>query len=219
MSMNRIIEQMRVEGKKFVTSQELSEYSNNLHYDYENVKRYLISQGDFVKIFKDIFYIKSTAEKKLKKLDWSLLEIVGKALDVKKINNWYFGFYTALTFNEIPHKDQEEIYLINDSLSKNNPVKIGGHLFRIIRLESNLFKFGTINNKVKYSDPEKTVLDLIYLWKYSGLIEMKILKQISSYMGYLSKSKIMSYAKHYPESNRDILNKYYKNVPITAATS
>ena len=214
--MNRIIKQLRLEGKEFTTSDELREYSRKLYYNYENVKRYLISQGYLIRIFKGIFYIKNFDEKKLGRVKYSLLELVEKGLRMKGIKNFYFGLYTALKLNEIPHKKNGVIYLISDSLFRSNPIKIHGQKFKLIKLKPDLCSFGVIENKIGFSDPEKTLLDFIYLWKYSGMHEMNVVRNLTKYIKHVSKEKLFDYVKYYPKTNKEILEKLF---PLSSSTT
>jgi hypothetical protein len=66
-----------------------------------------------------------------------------------------------------------------------------------------------INKKVKYSDLEKTILDLIYLWEYNHTNEKIILIKLSKLLvldGILEE-KILKYSQYYPKSNKNILKK------------
>lgn len=71
--------------------------------------------------------------------------------------------------------------MINDTLFMANPINIAGYKFKFTKLSPSLVGFG-IKNKdeiVRYSDPEKIVLD------------------ISEWAKHGSKEKLMSYAKRY----------------------
>jgi len=57
----------------------------------------------------------------------------------------------------------------------------------------------------KFSDLEKTILDLIYLGVYSGKSKVKILMEISDYTQNLSKSKIRKYGQNYPNSVKEVI--------------
>ena len=68
------------------------------------------------------------------------------------------------------------------------------------RLKKELTKFGIIKNKFPYSDPEKTILDKIYLGIYNGLTDSIIKNNIIEYFDECDKKKLINYAKHYPKS-------------------
>ncbi|TFF85062.1 MAG: hypothetical protein EU518_01770 [Promethearchaeota archaeon] len=206
MSMQKIITQLHNDNKEFTTSEELKEYSRQLYYNYNNVISYLLKQGYLLRIFKGIYYVKSNEEIQTNKLKYSLLELVGKGLELRGISNWYYGLYTALKLNNYPVEEERDLFFImSDRLFKTKPVEIAGHSFKFIKLKYSLFDFGTINQKVKYSNLEKTVLDFIYLWKYNGIHDQKIIVDIQEFMEGVEGERILKYAQYYPKSNLRIL--------------
>ncbi|MBD3194495.1 MAG: hypothetical protein GF317_05525 [Candidatus Lokiarchaeota archaeon] len=212
MSMNRVLEYLRRDDKEFTTSEEIKEYSRELYYNYQNVIRYLMSQGMLLKIFKGIYYVKNDEELESKKLKYSLLELVGKGLELKGINNWYYGLFTALRLNGVPSEHEKDVfYIMSDRLFRSKPIKIGGRSFKFIKLKYSLFNFGVENNKVRFSDFEKTVMDFIYLWKYNGIHRQKIIVDISDFVEKVDEKRIRRYAKYYPKSNMTILQEALAN--------
>lgn len=204
--MIRILKNLRQNGKEFVTSEELKDYSQQLYFNYRNVIKYLISHKYILKIFDDIYYVKSFDEIEKDGLKYTILEVMAKSLEVKGIKCWYYGIYTALDLLKIKSDHQDKfIYLINNKILKNKPIMILDHQFRFLRLKDIFFNFGIIKNKIKYSDLEKTVLDFIYLWKYNRIHKQKIIIKISKFLNRISEEKILDYAQNYPKSNRKIL--------------
>ena len=123
------------------------------------------------------------------------MEIVARALDLRRIRNWYFGLYTALRLHNMTHEYYPIVYVISDRIYRYKPICIGGSKFRFIKMKLSLF-FGTIKiDSIKYSDPEKTLLDFIYLWRYRGLNSDEIIANILEYWKGISWNKIFSYAK------------------------
>jgi hypothetical protein len=59
-------------------------------------------------------------------------------------------------------------------------------------------------NRVRYSDPEKTVLDFIYIWRYNDIPEEKIAADVSMWAKNVAKEKMMAYAKKYPKTVAEI---------------
>ena len=86
-----------------------------------------------------------------------------------------------------------------------------GKKFRFFRFKDDLFNFGIINGKVKYSDLEKTILDFVYLWEYNHRNERTILVELSKLLDGTSKEKILDYSQYYPKSNINILKKALNN--------
>lgn len=206
--MIRVLKKIKQDNKEFVTSEELQIYSKDLYLDYRTISNYLVTRGFLLNILDDIYYVKSEEEILQNKLNYSILELVGKGLDLKNVKNWYFGLYTALNLINIEYEHENDVfYLINDQIIKEKPIKILGKDFRFLTFKNALFNFGIIDNKVKYSDHEKTILDLIYLWQYNHMNESRILINTYKLLDGISEEKILDYSQYYPISNRKVLKK------------
>lgn len=206
MSMNRIISLIRNEEKEFITTDEIKPYSKRFYYNSNNVINYLLGQGDIIKILNDLYYIKSNNEIESKIHKYSLLEIVSKALSLRKIVNWYFGLYTALKLNNIStDHDNDLFYVFNDMFFRNEPINIAGYPFKFFKFRIASHSFGIRTNKVNYSDLERTILDFIYIQMNNRIHEQRIINFISKYMKGISIEKILSYAQYYPEQLINIL--------------
>jgi hypothetical protein len=206
--MNRVLKKIRRDNKEFITSEELKKYCKDLYFNYRLVSNYLISRKYLVNILDDVLYVKTIEEFNHNILKYSILELVAKSLKQKNVTNWYYGLYTALKLMNIDYQDHDEFYyLISDKIFKNKPIKILGKKFRFLKFKNVFFNFGIINGKVNYSDPEKTILDLIYLWEYSHMNENRILIGLSKLLDGISDEKILNYSQFYPISNKNILEK------------
>lgn len=206
--MIRVLKKIKQDNKEFVTSEELQIYSKDLYLDYRTISNYLVTRGFLLNILDDIYYVKSEEEILQNKLNYSILELVGKGLELKNVKNWYFGLYTALNLINIEYEHENDMfYLINDQIIKEKPIKILGKNFRFLTFKNALFNFGIIDNKVKYSDHEKTILDLIYLWQYNHMNESRILINAYKLLDGISEEKILDYSQYYPISNRKVLKK------------
>jgi predicted transcriptional regulator of viral defense system len=175
-----------------------------LDLNYEKTIKYYVSRGYFIRIFKGVFYVKSLDEVKLSKSKYNHLELVAKGIELKGVKNWYFGLYTALKFNNITHESFAVDYVVNDKLLRSKPINIAGYKFRFIKLTPKLLEFGTIENNLKYSDSEKTILDFIYTWRYNGVPKEKIVLDVSEWAKDLSIEKIKKYAVNYPKTVQEI---------------
>lgn len=211
--MNRVLTRIREDKKKFITSETLKKYCRDLYYNHRLVSNYLISRRFLVNILDDIYYVKTIDEVNKDIIKYSILEIVGKALKHKSVKNWYYGLYTALELINNDYENQEEyIYLINNRFLKRKPMKILGKKFRFLRFKNAFFNFGIINGKVKYSNLEKTILDLIYLMDYNHINENRMLIELSKLLEGIIKEKILKYSQFYPQSNKSILKKVLKKL-------
>jgi predicted transcriptional regulator of viral defense system len=199
-----LLKKLRIDEKEFVTSVELKRYCKSIGLDYEAAIKYFVYRGYLTRIFKGIFYVKSLDEVKLGKSKYSNLEVVAKGLELKGVDNWYFGLYTALKLNNMTHEYFAVEYVVNDKLFRPKPMNIAGYKYKFIKLAPKLLKFGVTENRVRYSDAEKTILDFIYTWRYNGIPKEKIILDISEWAKNLSTEKIRKYAVNYPKTVQEI---------------
>jgi predicted transcriptional regulator of viral defense system len=199
-----LLKKLHIEGKEFVTSDELKLYCKSMGLSYKTVIKYFIHRGYLTRIFRGIFYVKSLDEIKLGKTRYNHLELVAKGLELKGVKNWYFGLYTALKLNHMTHEYFSVDYVVNDKLFRSKPINIAGYKFRFVKLAPKILKFGVIENGLRYSDAEKTILDFIYIWRYNGVPKEKITLDISEWSNNLSKEKTRKYATNYPKTVREI---------------
>ncbi|MFX0049276.1 MAG: hypothetical protein ACFE8G_14125 [Candidatus Hermodarchaeota archaeon] len=210
--MNKVLDKIRQDNKEIITLEELKNYCKELYFNYKIISNYLISRKFLIKILDDIFYVKTTDEINQNKLKIPVSELLGKALELKNIDKWYFGLYTALKLNGIKFVHEDKYcYLINNRILINRPIKVLGKKYRFLRFQDSLFNFGIINGKIKYSDQEKTILDLLYLWEYSQKTENRIINELSKLMDGSSKEKLVEYSEFYPKSTANILKKALNN--------
>jgi len=201
-----LLKKLRLDEKEFVTSEELKQYCKQLNLDYEYAIDHFVTRGHLIRIFRGIFYIKSLDETKLGKSKYSHIDLVAKGLELKGVKKWYFGLYTALKLNNMTHEHFAIDYVVNDKILRVNPITIAGYRFKFLKLKSTLFSFGIIENNLKYSDPEKTILDFIYTWRYNGISKDRISADVGEWSKALSKTKIAKYAKNYPKTVQEIVS-------------
>lgn len=199
-----LLKKLRLDEREFITSEELKRYCKTLALNYEKIIKYYVYRGYLIRIFKGIFYVKSLDEVKLGKFKYNHLELVAKGLELKGVKNWYFGLYTALKFNNLTHESFTVDYVVNDKLLRSKPINIAGYKFRFIKLTPKILELGVIENNLKYSDPEKTILDFIYTWRYNGVPKEKIVLDVSEWAKDLSEEKTKKYAANYPKTVQEI---------------
>jgi len=200
-----LLKKFYIEGKEFVKSDEIKEYCDLLNLNYENVIRYFISRGYLLRIFRGLFYVKNLEELKFSSKKYSHLELVSKGLELKGIKNWYFSLYTALSLNNATHEFFTIDYVISENLYRNKMININNYKFKFMKLKPDLLNFGIIENKYRYSDLEKTILDFIYIWIYNSIPKKKISLNISEYTNNISEKRIRNYVKYYPNSVKEIV--------------
>jgi predicted transcriptional regulator of viral defense system len=201
-----LLRKLRIENREFVTSKDLRAYCKSLKLDYDIAIRHLVPRGYLVRILRGIFYVKSLEELDLARPKYTHLELVAKGLELKNVKRWYFGLHTALKLNNMTHETFTVEDVINDKLFRANPFTIAGYKFKFSRLSPALLGFGIrkAGNGVRYSDPEKTLLDFIYLWRYNGIPEEKIAADVRGWARGASKEKLRAYAKKYPKTVAEI---------------
>lgn len=199
-----LLKKLWIDGKEFVTADELKRHCQSMGLNYENTIRYFVYRGYLTRIFRGIFYVKPLDELKIGRSKYSHLELVAKGLELKGVRNWYFGLYTALKLNNMTHEHFAVDYVVNDKLFRSKPMNIAGYKYKFVKLAPSLLKFGIIKNDLRYSDAEKTILDFIYTWRYNGVPKEKIILDVSEWAKNLSGEKTKKYAVNYPKTVQEI---------------
>lgn len=207
MTTKLLIKKLHLEDMEFVTSEIIKTYCMPLKLDHKRAIQYLLKEGYLLRIFKGVYYIRTFDEMKLGRSKYSHLELISNGMELKGVKNWYFGLYTALKLNNLTHEYFAVDYVINDKIFRAKPMEISGHKFRFIKLKPGIFGFGAVEDALRYSDPEKTILDFIHIWRYNGIPDEKIIMDLSEYTGKLSKKKLSEYAQNYSKTVRTIVKK------------
>jgi len=202
-----LLKKLHLDGKEFVTAVELKKYCKGMGLDYNTPLRHFLSRGYLIRVFRGIFYVRSLEEVELNKPKFTPMELVAEGLKIKAVKNWYFGLYSALKLNNMTPEYFAVEHVINDKIFRRNPITVAGHKFRFWKIKPTLVSFGVLGDKVRYSDPEKTILDFIYLWKARGVPEEKIVMDVSEWAENISKNRAMGYAKNYPKTVRGVLQR------------
>lgn len=149
--------------KTVVTSEEVHRAAERLGKDPAHTVRHLRREGYLLPLFKGYYYVRSPEEVTLGTARYNPLELFALAAEAKGIGAWYFGLHTALSLNGLTHEDRREETVISDHLYRINGVKVGAKRFVIHKWSEDLLGFGvTERGLVRFSDPEKTVLDFAY---------------------------------------------------------
>ncbi|MBS3817327.1 MAG: hypothetical protein KGY76_07175 [Candidatus Thermoplasmatota archaeon] len=201
-------EKLRIEGKEIVTSKEVKELAEKIGKDGENTLYYLQEEDYLSRIFRGIFYVKSLEERKRSVEEYSIYELIAMGLDKKGIENWYFGLETALKFNNMTHEYFNIDYALTDSYRTTKVIEIQDQKFKFFKRKKERFSQGVIADKnIKYSDPEKTILDL----KYRSYLKEDQSDYLKQYEDKIETSKIKKYLKDYSKSfERKVLKELKK---------
>jgi len=212
MTLTLLLRKLHLEGTEFISSKELKTLCKKFNVSYETAIRYYLSQGYLIRIFREIFYVKSPDEIKLGRKRYNHLQLVANGLRLKDVKNWYYGLNSALKLNNMTHQHFPTEEVLNDKIFRRNPITIDGYKFKFRKIKTELFGFGIIDDDkgLRFSDPEKTILDFIYIWRYNGVTEEKIILDISEWMENISSDKIKEYAKHYPKTTEKTLKRLIK---------
>ena len=136
---------------------------------------------------------------------YEFLKILNKAFEIKRMQNWYFGLYTALYLNENTDGDSddpiEDLYIICEKPPSRK---------RLIKLQDFNLKFGVVKNGFNYSDYEKTILDFILMWNANQKHTYKIIGEVKKYFNSASIQKIQKYVQYYPTSIKNIVQECIK---------
>jgi len=193
-----LIRKLNIIEEKFITSDKIKEYCLILKINYLDTIKYLVRHKYLHSIMRGIFYNPTLSERKFNSFDINYREVIAKALEIKGIKNWYFGLETGIKFNNLTHEFYVIDFIINDKIGREKPIEVFGNKIKLVKIKSELFRFGIKKlKKIRYSDIEKTVLDMIYLKRYSGLDNNTIANYIMPFIEHCSKEKLKRYAKKY----------------------
>ena len=157
----------------------------------------MISYGYLIRILRGLYYVKTLDEFANKKA----VDVHGVvSLGMNELGvNWYFGLNTALRMNGVTHEYSDTVFVVNDKIYRNKEVRIAKSRVKFIKINPKLTGFGIVTEDgVRYSDLEKTLLDIIYLSKYRSVPEGKIALSVEEYAENTDRKKVSEYLKAYP---------------------
>ncbi len=162
-SASLIWKRLQIENKKIVTSNEIEKLAEEIDKDKKRSLYYLQEEGYITRILRGFFYVKSFEERQQKTFNASIYEMVAGALGKKEVNKWYFGLETALKLNNLTHEYFTIDYVLTDSYRTTKVITILKTRFQFLKRSEKYFHKGIIKkNGLRYSNLEKTVLDLAY---------------------------------------------------------
>jgi len=191
-------------GQSVITREEIERECERFKANPVSTINFMIHYGYLIRILRGLYYVKSVEEFSLKKaLD--VYEII--SLGMNRLNiDWYFGLYTALRLNGLTHEFFGEIFILNNRIFRPKAIEIYGERVKFIKLKDLLFGFGILNkNSVRFSDPEKTLLDFIYVFRYNSVPEERIISIMGDYFRKLNKNKLKTYLNFYPKSVKRVV--------------
>jgi len=190
-------------GGKVITRDDMEEACKKFKAKADNTINFMISYGYFIRILRGLYYVKTLEEFNLGK-SADIYKVISLGLNKLGIE-WYFGLYTALRLNGATHEYFDTIFVLNDSIFRPKEIKIAGEKVKFLKLKKGLFGFGVKEGEIRFSDLEKTLLDIVYISKYRSVPEEKILSMLEEYGKEANKEKIKSYLKFYPKTTLEVI--------------
>ncbi|MDG6220352.1 MAG: hypothetical protein QCI38_02755 [Candidatus Thermoplasmatota archaeon] len=187
-----------IDGRRMASSEEVRSLAREIGKNEWRSVKYLQEHGYLVRILRGIFYVRSPDEIERGMYDASIFEMVSMALDMKRVKRWYYGMETALKLNYMTHEYYNIEYVITDSYRTTKDIRILDTYFRFISRDPRFFGYGILEEKnYQYSDPEKTVLDLIHT-RYMKTKEIAhYLSPLLEHKEKLDMHKFQKYLKNY----------------------
>ncbi|MFW6196132.1 MAG: type IV toxin-antitoxin system AbiEi family antitoxin domain-containing protein [Thermoplasmatota archaeon] len=206
MKASTVWEKLRIENKKIVTSDEVKDLAEKIGKDRERTLYYLLEEDYLTRLFRGVFYVKSLEERKRGIEKYSIYELIGMALEEKEVERWYFGLETALKFNNMTHEYFNIDYALTDSYRSIKVIEIMDQKFQFFKRRKKNFLHGVkTKDNVKYSDPEKTVLDLIYRAYLND--ENNYTRYLKEFDEYIKNKELKKYLHDYSKSFRKKVTK------------
>ncbi len=186
-------------GGEVVKREEIEKICDKFKENAEKKINFMISYGYLVRILRGLYYVKTLDEFKFKK-SLDTLKLISLGMEKLELE-WYFGLHTALRLNGVTHEYSAVIFVLNNIIYRPKAIDINGEDVKFIKVKNELFGFGiTEKNVIKFSDIEKTLLDIIYISRYRSVPEEKLLSMVEEYKEKIGRGKIVEYLKFYPKS-------------------
>jgi predicted transcriptional regulator of viral defense system len=206
MKNSMIWKKMIVDGKRYATSSEINTMARKLDKDPKRSLSYLQEHDYIVRIIRGIFYVKSPEERERGILDHSIYDIIAEALKIKGVKNWYFGLETGLKLNNMTHEYFTIDYVITNSYRTTKVINIIDSKFQFLKWGGKHFKFGIKKkNIVRFSDREKTVLDMIYRRYVKTRESRYALSPYYDYNKLLDMDRFADYLIYYPTRFKEMM--------------
>lgn len=184
-------------GGKAVRKTSIEDVCKKFETDPKYYINYMVSYKYLIRIVKEVYYVKTSDEFSSKK-SINVHKIVSLGLEELGVN-WYFGLSTALRMNGATHEYSDTVFVVNNEIYRNKEVRIAKSRVKFIKIIPKLTGFGIVAEEgMRYSDLEKTLLDMIYLSKYRSVPEGKIALAVEEYAKGVDRRKVNEYLKSYP---------------------
>jgi len=190
---------------RIVTSDAVARVSADLGREYTPTVKYLQQEGYITRIFRGVFYVNTLEERTLAAQRRSVYRMVAEALVFKGARRWYFALETALKMNGMTHEYFATNYVITDAYRTTKVIGIDDLKFKFIEGAPYRFGFGIVTKDgLRYSDMEKTVLDLVADRLTRTGDERYAREPLDEYRPFLNMARVSDYLGHYPARVRSV---------------
>lgn len=197
------------DGTRFTTRDEVAAIAVKVGKDPTASIRYLQREGYLKRVFRGIFYVSTSDERVTGIQDYSTYEMISEGLRMRGADPWYFALDSALRFNGMTHEFSNVDYVVSGSLMTTKVIQVEGVPLRILKWSERLIIPGSTITKttrhdvhIRYSDREKTVLDLAYRRYLDGGSERYVMGPLLEYSGQINRGRLISYLSNYPRMFR-----------------
>jgi len=191
-------------GGEVVTREELEKACKRFGKHIDRVVNFMISYGYLIRIFRGLYYVRTFEEFSTRK-SIDTMKLISMGMNKLGVE-WYFGLSTALRLNGAIHEFPSVIHVMSGTIYRPRTVKINGEDVRFIKLKKKLFGFGVIEKHgIRYSDLEKTLLDIVYISRYRSVPEKRIISILREHKEGVKKRKLAEYLRFYPKSVGEVV--------------
>ncbi|HIH10177.1 MAG TPA: hypothetical protein HA254_05940 [Candidatus Diapherotrites archaeon] len=195
---------MLLRKERYISREELRGICSGVGLPYNTALMYLFTNKYLLRVLRGFFYIPGLQERRLKSGTPSIYEAIGRAMEYKKVSNWYFGLESAIKLNNITHEVFTVDFVVSDTIFRPKPMEILGHRVKFVKLGKKLFGFGVKREgAIIYSDLEKTVLDLVHIRKHNSVNNGAIWNEFIEWAESADHKKMAEYARNYSKSVRE----------------
>jgi predicted transcriptional regulator of viral defense system len=186
-------------GGRVATRTEIQAACRRFGADPERTLNFMISYGYLIRILRGLYYVRTLEEFKLEKAP-GVLRLLSLGLSRLRVR-WYFGLHTALALNGLTHEFPGVTFVLNDAIFRPKDIRVAGERVRFVKLKPRLFGFGiTERDGIRFSDAEKTILDMVYLSRYRGVPRARAVSMASEHRRNLKREKLKAYLRFYPKT-------------------
>ena len=183
----------------------IRELARRAKLDPDHTIRALRRENRIEPLFKG-YYLVKRPEEVLLHHEPSPLELFALGAKAKGIGTWYYALETALRLNRLSHEYSRIEHVVSDAVHRPTGVPIGGRRFIIHKWRPEMARFALRRHGTyRFSDPEKTVLDLAYADDAAIKRGRSPGLAWKEHLGKVDPERLSSYLDYYPRSVRELV--------------